>query len=189
MTKKKIDTQKTGQSSATPFVQVNDCSQSIDRSYRSGVTFDMKETLERHSDSIDKLTSIVSKMNVKMDKKETPYKPRVLQGRPRGQNRGRQQNFQPAIGPSAKEEIETEEILIIGTIIDTIIETGPEIIIDVTTERMATSLMKDKITIDKTAEGEIAIDRAIEIDKVTEELTLDKDSEIGVKVEICQEKL
>ena len=52
------------------------------------------ETLERHSDSIYKLTSLVSKMNVKMDKKETPYKPRVYQGRPRGKGRSRQQNFQ-----------------------------------------------------------------------------------------------
>ena len=62
---------------------------------KRGVTFDAMETLERHSDSIDKLTSLVSKMNVKMDKKETPYKPRVYQGRPRGQNRNRQQTFQP----------------------------------------------------------------------------------------------
>ena len=64
----------------------------------------------------------------------------------------------PTIGPSAEKEIETEEILIVGTIIDPIIETGPEIIIDMTTEEMATGLMKDEITIDKTVEGEIAID-------------------------------
>ena len=88
----------------------------------------------------------------------------------------------PAIDPAANKEIETEEILIVGTIIDPIIERGPEIIIDVTTEEMTTSLMKDEITIDKTAEEEIAIDRIIEIDKVTEELALDKDLEIGVKV-------
>ena len=34
-------------------------------------------------------------MNVKIDKKEAPYKPSVYQNKPRGYSRGRQQNFQP----------------------------------------------------------------------------------------------
>ena len=54
--------------------------------------------MERNSDSIDKLTSLASKMNVKMDKQcETQYKPQVYQGRKRGQNRHeyRQDNYQP----------------------------------------------------------------------------------------------
>ena len=42
------------------------------------VTFDAMVTLERQNYSIDKLTSLVSKMNVKMGRKETPYKPRIL---------------------------------------------------------------------------------------------------------------
>ena len=95
MIKEKIDIQKTGQSPATPFMQVNECGQSTDRSSKRGVTFDVMETLERHSDSTEKLTSLVSKMNIKIDKKETPFKPRVYQNRPRGQSRGRQENFQP----------------------------------------------------------------------------------------------
>ena len=95
MIKEKIDRQKTGQLSTSPFMQVNDCTQSSDRTSKRGVTYDAKETLERQSENIDKLTSLVSKMNVKMDKKETPYKPRVYQGRPRGQRRNRQQTFQP----------------------------------------------------------------------------------------------
>ena len=77
MIKEKIDRQKTGQSSATPFIRVNDCGQPTDKSGKRGVTFDAMETLERQNDSIDKLTSLVNKMNVKMDRKETPYKPRV----------------------------------------------------------------------------------------------------------------
>ena len=77
MIKEKIDRQKTGQSSATPFMRVNDCSQSSDKSGKKGMTFDAMETLERHGNSIHKLTSLISKMNVKMDRKETPYKPRV----------------------------------------------------------------------------------------------------------------
>ena len=95
MTKKKIDRQMTSQSFATPFMRVNDCSQSSDKSGKNGLTFDVMEMLEKHSNSIDKLTSLVSKMNVKMDRKETPYKHRVYQNRPRGQSRDKQQNFQP----------------------------------------------------------------------------------------------
>ena len=64
---------------------------------KKGVTFDTLETIERNSYSIDKLTSLVSKMNMKMDKCETQYKPQVYQGRRRGQNKHeyRQNNYQP----------------------------------------------------------------------------------------------
>ena len=51
------------------------------------MTFDAIETIERNSYSIDKLTYLVSKMNMKMDKQETQYKPQGYQGRNRGQNR------------------------------------------------------------------------------------------------------
>ena len=74
---------------------MNDCNQSYEKSGKKGVTFDVMETLERLCDSMDRLTSLVSKMNVKMDKKETPYKPKVYQNRNRGQGRGRQSNFHP----------------------------------------------------------------------------------------------
>ena len=95
MIKEKIDRQKTGQSLSTPFMRVNECSQSSGKSGKKGMTFDVIETLEWHSDSIDKLTSLVSKMNVKMDRKEAPYKPMVYQNRSRGQGKGTPQNFQP----------------------------------------------------------------------------------------------
>ena len=61
MTKEKIDRQKTGQSSATPFMQMNECGQATDRSSKRGVTFDAMETLERQCDSIDKLTPLLAK--------------------------------------------------------------------------------------------------------------------------------
>ena len=77
-----------GQSSATPFMKVSDdYNYSSKHSSMKGMTFDTLETIERNSDSIDKLTSLVSKMNMKMDKCETQYKPGVYQGRRRGQNR------------------------------------------------------------------------------------------------------
>ena len=74
---------------------MNDCNQSYEKSGKKGVTFDAMETLERQCESMVRLTSQVSKMNVKMDKKKTPYKPKVYQNRHRGQGRGRQSNCHP----------------------------------------------------------------------------------------------
>ena len=56
MTKEKIDKQKTGQSSATPFMKA-----SHDKSKKSekGVSFgalETKDTIDKYSSSIDKLT-------------------------------------------------------------------------------------------------------------------------------------
>ena len=47
-------------------MQMNECGQTN----KKGVTFDTMETLERHGNSIDRLTSLVSKMNVKMDERK-----------------------------------------------------------------------------------------------------------------------
>ena len=69
LTKEKIDKQKTGQSSATPFMKA---SQEKSKKKEKGVSFgtiETKETMERHSDSIDKLTSLVNKLDMKLEKK------------------------------------------------------------------------------------------------------------------------
>ena len=79
LTKEKIDRQRMGQSSTSPFMKA---SQESEKSYEKGVTFPLG-TIERNRDSIDKLTSLVNKMNIKMDQKESQYKPRVYQGRNR----------------------------------------------------------------------------------------------------------
>ena len=70
-----------GQSSISPFMKV---SQESKRSCEKGVPFNALQTTEQNSDSTDKLTSLVKKMNITMDKKESEYKPRVFQGRNRG---------------------------------------------------------------------------------------------------------
>ena len=90
---------------------------------KKGVTFDAMETLEGNSDCIDRLTSLVSDMKMTMDRKQSPYKPRIYQGRSRNQN-SNWQNFLPRNYPLAEEEIKVEigEIIIIETIIDTITE-------------------------------------------------------------------
>ena len=67
---------------------------STQTSNKRGVTFDAMETLERNSDCIYKLTSLVSDMKMTMDRKKSPYKPRIYQGRPRNQSRN-WQNFTP----------------------------------------------------------------------------------------------
>ena len=49
-----------------------------------GVSFDALETIDRYSDSMDKLVSLMSKLDMKLDKQETQYKPKIYQGRNRG---------------------------------------------------------------------------------------------------------
>ena len=59
LTKEKLDRQLTEQTS-TPFMKgtIND-SHSTQNNPKNGVTFDAMETLERNSDCIDRLTSVV----------------------------------------------------------------------------------------------------------------------------------
>ena len=60
------------QSSTTPFMKVSDNNYSSMKASKKGVRFDVMRSIERNGDSIDKLTSLVSKMNMKIDKRETP---------------------------------------------------------------------------------------------------------------------
>ena len=90
--KEKIDKQKTGQSLATPFMK-----DSQDKSIKSekGVSFgtlQTKETIDRPSSSIDKLTSLENKLNMKLDRQEAQYRSAVYQSRGRG-HRQRQNNY------------------------------------------------------------------------------------------------
>ena len=90
LTKEKLDRQLTGQSS-TPFMKVtsnnnNDC-HSPQNQQKKGMTFDVMETLERNSDCIDRLTSLVSDLKMTMDR-EPQYKPKIYQGRSQSQNNG-----------------------------------------------------------------------------------------------------
>ena len=52
------------------------------------------ETVERNSDCIDRLTSLVNDMKMTMDRKQSLYKPRIYQGSSRNQNTS-QQDFTP----------------------------------------------------------------------------------------------
>ena len=67
LTKEKLDRQLTGQSS-TPFMKAssND-NHLLQNHHKKGVTFEAMETLERNSDCVDRLTSLVSDMKMTMD--------------------------------------------------------------------------------------------------------------------------
>ena len=118
--KEKLDRQLAGQSS-TPFMRAtsND-NYSVPTSNNRGVTFDVMETLERNSNCIDKLTSLVSDMKMKIDRKQSPYKPRIYQGT--------NKILHLEIDPLVEEEIkvEIEEIIITEIITDPTAETDQE---------------------------------------------------------------
>ena len=86
LTKEKLDRQLTGQSSTQFIKMTSSDNYPTQTNNMKGVTFDAMETLERNSDCIDRLTSLVSHMKITIDRKQFPYKPRIHQGRPRNQN-------------------------------------------------------------------------------------------------------
>ena len=87
MTKEQINGQKTGQSSASPFMKVNQ-----QNPKRKSVSFNAIETIQKQGDSIDKLTSLMNESSSKLDRKDnsTQYKPKIHSGRNRGH--GQRQN-------------------------------------------------------------------------------------------------
>ena len=86
LTKEKLDRQLTGQSS-TPFMKATSNDSHLPQNHHEkGVTFDAIEMLERNSDCIGRLTSLVSDMKMTMDRKQSPYKPKIYQGTSRNQN-------------------------------------------------------------------------------------------------------
>ena len=85
LTKEKLDRQLTGQSS-TPFMKASSNDNPLPQSrHKKVVTFDAMEMLERNSDCIDRLTSLVSNMKMTMERKQSPYKPKIYQGQSRKQ--------------------------------------------------------------------------------------------------------
>ena len=77
LTKEKIDRQMTVQS-PTPFMKLTD-------KKRKSVTFDARDTLEKTSENMERMTVLMDKMYIKLEQKDMPYKPQIYQ-RGRGQN-------------------------------------------------------------------------------------------------------
>ena len=104
MTKEKIDKQKTGQSSTTLFMKVShDKSKKNEKDVSFGA-LETKDTIDRHSSSIDKLNSLVNKLDMKLDRQESQYRPMVYQNKGRGAHKDK-----------AIMSIETGPIVKIGT--------------------------------------------------------------------------
>ena len=95
LTKERLNRQLTGHSS-TPFMKAtsNGDSHLPQNHQKKGVTFDAMETLERNSDCIDRLTSLVSDLKLTMDRRQPQCKPKIYWGRSQNQNTG-QQSFTP----------------------------------------------------------------------------------------------
>ena len=86
LTKEQMD-KKAGQSTASPFMQVSqDSSKNKDKTEKGEkkVSFSAVEAMEGTTDSIERLASIMDKMDTKLDRREDQYRPRVYQGRGRG---------------------------------------------------------------------------------------------------------
>ena len=121
-------------------------------------------------------------MNVNMDRKENPYKPRVYQNRPRAQSRVDSKISSPKTDHLAGIETEIEGIIIMTIeITDPTIEIGLRMVAGMITGEIPTGPMRDAITTDRTMGGEITIGKTIEIGKIVQEITIDK--ETGVRVE------
>ena len=76
--KEKIDRELAGQSSSTPFLNIKD-------GYNSKkITYNMQDSLE---DKIDKLNLMMSKLTTWGNNQNKQFKPKIYQGRWRGQSR------------------------------------------------------------------------------------------------------
>ena len=183
MTKESMDRQKTGQFADTPFMRVHECSQSPEKLGKMGVTFNTLEKLERQGDKIDRLTLLVDEMSVKIDTRDTPYKSRFIKINPEVKVGVDNKISKLATDHSVETGVETEEIITIVTKI-----TGPITMIalgtitDMMTEDIPIGLMKDTMTIDQTIEEETTIGKIVEIDKIIEVKTLDREMAIEVTV-------
>ena len=192
LTKEDIDRQKSGESSAAPFMRVSKINYSTMKASKKGVTFEVMETIERSSDSIDKLMSLVSKMNMKMEEREAPYKPQIYKGRPSGQSRNRQKIIKPAIDHSVgiRIKIEIQGTTAIETILGQILGIDLGTTIGMIIEEITTSLMIDKTITDKTTRETIIgkkIEWTKEIGKIMEEMNPNTGIEIDVRVDRDQE--
>ena len=75
---KKLDRQLAGQSSSMPFMSI------MDGNNCKKVTFHMQDSL---GDTIDKLTSMMSKLTAQDDNQNKQFKLNIYQGKRRGQSR------------------------------------------------------------------------------------------------------
>ena len=54
---------------------------------KNAVSFDARDVLERNIENMERMTSLMDKMYIKLDQKDVVYKPQIYQKKRRGQNR------------------------------------------------------------------------------------------------------
>ena len=154
-----------------------------------GVMFDMMETLERNSDYIERLTSLVSDMKMTMDRKHLPYKQKYIRVGPEIKTQV-DKITHLEIGPTVEEGIKEaiEGIIMIEIIIDQIIEIDQEAdgtiigqVIGVTIIRIIIDdVIQDRIT-DKMPNGLIGTEVRVGIEMKIIIMTI---QEVGVEIDI-----
>ena len=178
LTKEQID-KKSGQATASPFMQTNQNNSKIkgksEKNERK-VSFSAVEAIERTTDCTERLTYLMDKMDTKLDRREDQYRPRIYQGRGRGHSY-RQNNYRSKIGLIAEtsskifiEEEETTEVVTetTGAIIKTVVGSETEIITE----------MGMGTIIDQIIEGMI-VTKGMEVE-IRTTLDLEEEIEIGV---------
>ena len=148
----------------------NNDSHSPQNQQKTGVTFDAMETLERNSDCIDRLTSLVSDLKMMMDRNNPSINQRYTRVDPETKLLG-DKILLLEIDPLVEEVIKVviEEIITIGTITGQIIEidqeadgtttgqvigvviihiTTHEVIRDHTTDKMHNGLLETEVKVE-----------------------------------------
>ena len=69
---------KAGQSTTSPFMQVNQGNSKGKDKMEKKVSFSAVEAMERTTDSIEGLASLMDKMDTKLDRREDQYKTQSL---------------------------------------------------------------------------------------------------------------
>ena len=86
LNKEQMD-KKSGQANSSPFMQAsqgNSKSKIKAKKNEKTVSYSAVEAIERTTDSIEKLASLMNKMDTKLDRREDQYRPRMYPGRGRG---------------------------------------------------------------------------------------------------------
>ena len=83
LAKEQMD-KKAGQSSTSPFMQINQSSSKYKDKMEKKVSLSAVEAMERTTDNIERLASLMDRMDTKLDRREHQYRSRVYQGRSRG---------------------------------------------------------------------------------------------------------
>ena len=72
---------RAGQSTISPFLQVSQTNPKNKDKTEKKVSFSDVEAMERTTDSIERLASLMGRMDTKLDRREDQYRPRIYQGR------------------------------------------------------------------------------------------------------------